>query len=581
MSDLLDRSIIESFARLVAQAPPAGPMPIEPSLEPRTGRSARPWMLAAAAAVAVAGTAGIAVVTGRSTDQAGPAASTVAPSVSPPLAAIFPYGVTVAALSAGFEDPVDAVDAYVAAVTEPSRLPAGFNVSVDVRDPLEPRTVTPDGRLYVPISLQTPDDSGDGYVAVQRIQQGPDVWQVTAATVVGDETSNVQLADGRLTGAIATAAGGSTTLYAYDLTTGDVLDTTTVTGREAPAGGQPASVAFDLDVGAATDIGLRYWNTVAPAGGYQYVNFTDRPITSRPSARDDTAPTPSQVPATAPPTTTDPSAPTPPGPGDPTAFPILDDVPAGLTATASARRTNPEDPWTETLIGRVVEGVVIDAVAISVSATPDAINPLPGHPPSTADVFGQPASVFDYGTAPGGDPIVHVVWGTSPYFTASGTDPLAFLSAADPSTLQVPAPIDVDQAPPLTVGALPAGYEVLTPVQPRDDETFVTLSIGEDNFDLSVAPRDFLVNMAQAGPVRRIDVNGRPAWTFDSDTMNHDVAWQVDDHTYAHLKVNDGTDLDTVLALAARFDFVDWATFSGRYDLEPPTAPQGTAPGAD
>ena len=41
-------------------------------------------------------------------------------------------------------------------------------------------------------------------------------------------------------------------------------------------------------------------------------------------------------------------------------------------------------------------------------------------------------------------------------------------------------------------------------------------------------------------------------------------------HTFAYLKVNDGTDLDSVLALAADFDFVDWPTL--RRSLRHPTA---------
>ena len=60
---------------------------------------------------------------------------------------------------------------------------------------------------------------------------------------------------------------------------------------------------------------------------------------------------------------------------------------------------------------------------------------------------------------------------------------------------------------------------------------------------------------------------------FASDTLRHDVTWQVDEHTYAYLKVNEGTDLDSVLALAADFDFVDWATFAARYGIQPPEVP--------
>ena len=189
-------------------------------------------------------------------------------------AGIFPYGGTDGAIAAGYATPIEAVSAYVAAITDPARLPEGSRSR-----PRSPRR--PSGRR-TPIGSScgsrshTPDDTGDGYATVQRLRDDPAVWQVTAAAVVGEETSDVQIVDGTLTGSIATAAGGSTTLYAYDLTSGDVLDSTTVNGVEPPVGADAASISFSLDVGATTQVGLRYWNTVAPAGG----NTPTSPITS-------------------------------------------------------------------------------------------------------------------------------------------------------------------------------------------------------------------------------------------------------------------------------------------------------------
>ena len=59
MSDLLDRSITESLARMVADAPPAGPMPADHVAEQTMDRRRRPWLVAAAAAVVLIGVGGI------------------------------------------------------------------------------------------------------------------------------------------------------------------------------------------------------------------------------------------------------------------------------------------------------------------------------------------------------------------------------------------------------------------------------------------------------------------------------------------------------------------------------------------
>jgi hypothetical protein len=59
------------------------------------------------------------------------------------------------------------------------------------------------------------------------------------------------------------------------------------------------------------------------------------------------------------------------------------------------KRTAAEDAWTEALVGRVVDGTATATVAISVRNTPYDITPLPGRPATSAEVFGQPASVFD------------------------------------------------------------------------------------------------------------------------------------------------------------------------------------------
>lgn len=276
-------------------------------------------------------------------------------------------------------------------------------------------------------------------------------------------------------------------------------------------------------------------------------------------------------PAAAPVTTDDTSAAgTPSVPAvEPTLFPVLDDVPQGLSPAARVDRTDDEALWVESLIGRYVDNVLTDAVTITVQSQPFSISPMADHPPTEANVLGEPATVYDYGANTGVSE-VHVTWGSGPYFLASGAAPLAFLGAATSDTFNVAAQSDADQPPTLSFGQLPDGFEVIAPARVVGTATVTaTLSIGADNYDISVSTRNPVVYMSLAGPLRRIEVAGRPGWTFLSSFNTQDIAWQVDESTFAYLKVNDGTDAAGALALANSITFVGWDSWVARYAPEP------------
>ncbi len=199
MTDLLDRSITESLAQMVAQTPPAGPMPIEPGLQHANDRRRRPWLLVAAAVVVLVGVGGIIAVTAR--PDPAPSASSQRP------AGVFPYGGTAGAVAAGYPTPVDAVNAYLAEITDP---------------------YAPPGWLHGPRQVADPADRGDTRCRPRRGQHlagdrrrlrrracrcatrpaDPDVWQVTSAEVISGELRDVRLADGSVSGSIAVAAAG-------------------------------------------------------------------------------------------------------------------------------------------------------------------------------------------------------------------------------------------------------------------------------------------------------------------------------------------------------------------------------------
>ncbi|HWL45067.1 MAG TPA: hypothetical protein VNQ73_19140 [Ilumatobacter sp.] len=349
-----------------------------------------------------------------------------------------------------------------------------------------------------------------------------------------------------------------------------------------PELGPPPSAG--LLVRTATTPARRPWLAVAAAaiavagvGGIALL--ANRPTTTVPASAPPAAPT---TPPTLSPTTPtvpppDPVAP----PAEPTLYPVLDDVPAGLEVTTHTSRTPDEPGWTEALLGRLVDGVLVDTVMISVQSRPFTISPMYGHPPTEATVFGEPATVYDYSENTG-PAVVHVTWGSGPYFLATGADPLTFLGTATADAFLVTEGATADAPPELSFGLLPAGFDAVAAPQPIGHARLgATLSVGADNYDISVGTRNWLPNMALAGSLRPVDVAGRPGWTFLSSSATQDITWQVDDTTYAYLKVNDGTDADGALALANALRFVDWDTWTAHYaPAEDEPAAVTTAPAA-
>jgi hypothetical protein len=253
---------------------------------------------------------------------------------------------------------------------------------------------------------------------------------------------------------------------------------------------------------------------------------------------------------------------------EPTLFPAIDEPPVGLEVTARIEVIPGSSMFTEALIARSDGTVITDSVAITVQAEPFEISPMAGKAPTTTEVFGKPATVYDYGVEVA-TPVVHVTWGTGPYFLATGADPVALLDAADSDTFA--AVSDAGAAPALTIGELPDGYAVIAePTVVGRATTSATLSIGADNYDISVSTRNLIVAMAQAGPLRRVEVNGADGWMFNTTgitgvALTQDVAWKVDATTYAYLKVNDGTNADEALALARRITFLERNSWTARY----------------
>jgi hypothetical protein len=198
-----------------------------------------------------------------------------------------------------------------------------------------------------------------------------------------------------------------------------------------------------------------------------------------------------------------------PGSTEPSLFPVLDRIPDGFVASAYVQRVAAEPKWSEALVARVVDGTLIDAVAVIVQAVPYELSSAPGATPAEAEVFGQPALVYSApGPGPGAE-LVHVTWGDGPFFLASGADPFPFLGAAGLDALTADVSDDSSESPTLSIGPLPPEFVAISQPQSRGYETIsATLSVGEDNFDISVSTWNPIVGMAMAGPLRSVEIAG-------------------------------------------------------------------------
>lgn len=257
-------------------------------------------------------------------------------------------------------------------------------------------------------------------------------------------------------------------------------------------------------------------------------------------------------------------------PAQPTAFPVLDDLPAGLSATAFVDRVGDgrTGPRTQALIGRRVDGVLTDAIALAVQAEPLTIAPTQGRTPVDTVILGQPATVYDDSYS--STTLLTVTWGSGPHFFAQGKDPLALLDHANPDAIEATITADTTQPPLVTFGALPDDFEVIVKPQAIVDNAAMsaTLSIGADNYEVTVSTINPLIGMAMTSdgrPLRSIDINSQPGWTTDSQTSTADIVWQVDETTYASLRVGDRITAADALAIARKITFVDFDSWTARY----------------
>lgn len=369
---------------------------------------------------------------------------------------------------------------------------------------------------------------------------------ITASHDVGGHTYCVEVTDGRdpmrECWPLAMIAAGDARQYVGRVVYRIVPDGVTVS-----QGGDPVEVTDNI-----------WYTLTADDGSIPRFEFTDGVATQVEGGSP--SPPPESL-ASMPPSSGGLTAPPPAdsaNPDAPSVYPVVettDPVAASFLTVPGGGQ-----PFTEIAVGRVESGTVRDAVVFNVGP-PAAVSP--------SDTFGTPVTVFGQaGTlieGPNAGEGQLVVWGDDPRFVAIGRDPMAFLDAAERGVLDVTFP--ASSAPTVTVGALPDGYEVLVEPQAVAAPSGVIgmLQVGDN--ELFVSTRNSLAAMVVVGNVSEVDVNGTVGWTFPDETNTHDIAWQVDDNTFAYLKVNDGSSVEEALAFARSVEFVPAGEWMTRFNV--------------
>ena len=227
-------------------------------------------------------------------------------------------------------------------------------------------------------------------------------------------------------------------------------------------------------------------------------------------------------------------------------------------------------PKSEALVARIEGDTMTEAVVLSVSGNSAAL-PFGSSATETVNVAGTDMQLF----VEGGTPVLKtVVLPGIPTFFATGLDPVAFLELAGGFPIEE-TQVDADGEVSFAIGALPEGYEVIVPPTRLPRGSFdVSLRVADDpdadGISVWVGVRNSLLGEAEAGDLRRVDINGVSGWMRD-DGPRSPVVWQVSETAWA--TIGGAATVDEALEFARSLTFVDEATWRARYGLEDPSYP--------
>lgn len=219
----------------------------------------------------------------------------------------------------------------------------------------------------------------------------------------------------------------------------------------------------------------------------------------------------------------------------------------------------------EGLVALVDGDTISNALQLSVvSETAGA----PYAPAATAQVAGLDVEIYVENGTP---TFTTVVLPGSPALAVTGQDPIGFIEDAGGFPIDG-ARIDSNGNATFAVGDLPAGYEVIVPpsqLPVGSVNAAIRFPVGND-LAIWADVRNPLINWAQAGQLRQVDINGTLGWTTDSGPRAF-VIWPASPTTWA--MISGATNADLAVDLARTVTFVDEATWSERYEVEAGPSP--------
>lgn len=234
--------------------------------EPAAGRRSGRILLVAAVAVILVGMAALVAQNNSTAEQIEAVDQTPTPRVTAngdvSDRTIFPAGGRVAADEAAFASAEELAQEYLDSRLDAA--PEGIELTGTIRDAID----IPGVATIVTFSIQTPDDSGDGYIYITPDESGTDSLAVIAAAIIGVDLTDLSLVDGVLQGSISTSGPGERVIEVRDARTDELIDATTVDDD------QLVPVRFAVDGIDAEAVNIRVWVTT-PRGGVAPAHFAE------------------------------------------------------------------------------------------------------------------------------------------------------------------------------------------------------------------------------------------------------------------------------------------------------------------
>jgi hypothetical protein len=238
---------------------------------------------------------------------------------------------------------------------------------------------------------------------------------------------------------------------------------------------------------------------------------------------------------------------------------------ARMVASYGGFMSFPDGHIGRALVGRIEDGLLIDAVVVGVAS--DLASPPSGDttlPSTSGDEVVIDGVTYEVRREPGERTLV-LRGGLDVLVT--GADPEAFVEAA--GGIPVAAIDPVPGGWTFALGPLPAGYEVIVPPVAFPTPPYLaslqdTAESGPGVEYVRTSRLPELLVIGLTAPLRQVDIGGVTGWELAVVGASGTVFWKVADHTWATASAGSP---DEARALARSVVFVDEATWVDTYDI--------------